>query len=133
MTATSASKCRVLVVEDEALIAMLVEDMLLDLGCEVIATAGRFEEAITVAKTGDFDLALLDVNLAGRPVFPVAQVLVERAIPFAFLTGYGSSGIDPTYPDAPVLAKPFQAQDLEAVVRRLWPNRGGPAGTSPII
>jgi CheY-like chemotaxis protein len=133
VTAASASTCRVLIVEDEAMIAMLIEDMLLDLGCEVVATAGRFEEAIAAAETGDFDLALLDVNLAGRPVFPVAQALVERGIPFAFLTGYGSTGIDPIYPDAPVLAKPFQAQDLEAVVHRLQANRGGPTGAAPII
>jgi len=115
------------------MIAMLIEDMLLDLGCEVAATAGRFEEALALAETGDFDLALLDVNLVGRPVFPIARVLMQRGIPFAFLTGYGSTGIDPGYPDAPVLPKPFLAQDLEAVVNRLRANRRGPAGTSPTI
>lgn len=112
---------------------MMIEDMLLDLGCEVVATAGRLEEALTLAETGDFDLALLDVNLVGRPVFPVAQVLGQRGIPFAFLTGYGSTGIDPAHPDAPVLAKPFRAQDLEAIVNRLQANRRGPARASPTI
>ena len=115
------------------MIAMLIEDMLLDLGCEVGATAGRFEEALALAETGDFDIALLDVNLVGRPVFPVAKALVERGIPFAFLTGYGATGIDPAYPAAPVLPKPFQAQDLEALINRLQANRDGPTDASPTI
>ncbi len=131
MTAAPERKCRVLIVEDEAMIAMLIEDMLCDLDCEVVATVGRFEEAIATAEAADFDAALLDVNLGGRPVFPVAQVLVERGIPFAFLTGYGPTGIDPAYPDVPVLAKPFLVQDLEAVLHRLRADRGRPEGASP--
>jgi len=129
----SASQTRVLVIEDEAIIAMLIEDMLCDLACEVSATAGRFEEALALAETGDFDLALLDVNLVGRPVFPIARLLAERGIPFAFLTGYGSTEIDPAYSDAPVLSKPFLAQDLKAVLHRLLEKRRGTAGTSPTI
>lgn len=119
MTQASQRAWRVLLVEDEAMIAMLMEDMLTDLGCEVVATAGQIDQALTVADSGAFDIAFLDVNLRGAPVYPVAAVLQARAIPFAFVTGYGSAGIDGAHADVPVLQKPFQARDLEAIVQRL--------------
>jgi CheY-like chemotaxis protein len=105
---------RVLLVEDESAIAMLVEDMLLDLGCEVALSASNLAEALAKATEGGFELALLDVNLAGARVFPVAELLASRGIPFAFASGYGASGLPPEYQDRPVVAKPFRAADLAA-------------------
>jgi CheY-like chemotaxis protein len=110
-------------VEDEAMIAMLMEDMLSELECDVVATVGELQEALAIAGTGAFDLAFLDVNLRGSPVYPVAVALRARGIPFAFVTGYGTSGVDPAHPDAPVLQKPFQGRDLEAVLARLRPGQ----------
>ena len=112
-------KCRVLLVEDEALIAMLMEDMLAEFGCEVVATAGRLEEAIAVAGREQFDLAFVDVNLGGVPVWPLADVLRARGIPFAFVTGYGAAGAVGAQAGEPVLQKPFQLQQLEAVLQEL--------------
>ncbi len=119
MTQAAAGRCRVLVVEDEAIIAILMEDLLEDLGCQVVATAGTLEDAIAAARTGEFDLAFLDVNLRGVPVYPVAEVLRARAIPFAFVTGYGSVGVAATHVEAPILQKPFQSRDLAAIILRL--------------
>jgi CheY-like chemotaxis protein len=112
-------RCRVLLVEDEAVIAMLMEDMLGELSCEVAETVGEIDAAIAAAKTAAVDLAFVDVNLGGTPAWPVAKVLRERGIPFAFVTGYGSAGADPAHADAPVLQKPFRWQELEAILQRL--------------
>lgn len=109
-------KLRVLVVEDEGLVAMLVEDMLADIGHEVVAVASRMEEALNAAKIGTFDLAIIDVNLDGRPSYPIADVLKERGIPFVFATGYGANGLDPKFADAPVLSKPFVMADLQKLL-----------------
>jgi CheY-like chemotaxis protein len=119
LTQPEESACRVLLVEDEAMIAMLMEDMLAEFGCEIVAIAGQIGEALTVAHSGDFDIAFLDVNLRGESVYPVAEVLQARAIPFAFVTGYGSAGVDAAHNDVPVLQKPFQARELEGVLHRL--------------
>ena len=94
------------------LVAMNIEDMLLDLGHEVAGLASRLEPALALAGEGDFDLAMLDVNLAGEPSFPVADALRKRGIPFVFATGYGREGLHEDYRDAPVLQKPFRSRDL---------------------
>jgi CheY-like chemotaxis protein len=108
---------RVLVVEDEMLVAMNIEDMLVDLGHEVIALASRLETALAFARDATFDVAMLDVNLAGQASFPVAEVLRARGIPYLFATGYGIQGIAEAYRGAPVLQKPFRAKDLEESLR----------------
>jgi len=95
------------------LVAMNIEDMLLDLGHEVAGLASRLEPALSLASEGQFDLAMLDVNLAGQNSFPIAAILVERGIPFLFATGYGAKGIGEDYRSYPVLQKPFRARDLE--------------------
>jgi DNA-binding response OmpR family regulator len=84
-------KPRVLIVEDETMVSMLIEDMTSDLGAEVVGPAAKFEQAMALALEADFDLAVLDVNLDGLVVYPVADVLRDRGIPFIFLTGYDSS------------------------------------------
>jgi len=103
---------RVLVVEDEALVAMLIEDMLIELGFEIIGPAMRLESALRMAMDESFDLAVLDVNLANEQSFPVANVLQDRGIPFLFATGYGLRGLDERYKQIVTLQKPFESQQL---------------------
>lgn len=112
------SRLRILIVEDEMLVAMNLEDMLLDLGHEVAGIASRLEPALSLAAEGHFDLALLDVNLAGSQSFPVAEILRQRNIPFLFATGYGIKGIIEEFRSYPVLQKPFRAVDLEQALER---------------
>ncbi len=104
---------RVLVVEDEAAISLLLEDMLLDFGCEVIGPAARLATALDTVNREKVDLAILDVNVAGEPIYPVAEALAQRSIPFVFSTGYGSAGIRDAFRDRPVLQKPFAQHDLK--------------------
>jgi CheY-like chemotaxis protein len=104
---------RILVVEDEAAISLLLEDMLLDFGCEVIGPAARLSAALEAVSREQVDLAILDVNVAGEPIYPVAEALAKRAIPFVFSTGYGSAGIRDAFRDRPVLQKPFAQHDLK--------------------
>lgn len=112
---------RVLLVEDEALVAMLVEDMLADHGCILAASASRLTEAISLASDPalDVDLAILDVNLAGEPVFAVAEALAGRGIPFAFATGYGAAGLPDLWKNRPTLQKPFTSADVVGVLTRI--------------
>lgn len=111
---------RVLVVEDEMLIALLVEDMLVDAGCILIGPFARVSDALAAAKTEVIDLALLDVNVAGEKVFPVAHALEERGVPFLFLTGYGESAMLQVRPDWEAVAKPFFPDKLaERLARKL--------------
>ena len=86
---TEAHSGRVLVVEDEMMISMLLEDMLGELGYETVGPASRLESALDMARDADVQAAILDVNLHGRPTWPVAEILRERGIPFMFATGYG--------------------------------------------
>ena len=117
MTSTSTTAPRVLVVEDEYLIRMLLEDMLGELGYTVAAEAARIEEALEAAKNADFDIAILDVNLNGQPISPVADALVARGMPFVFATGYGERGLPEPYRDRPTLKKPFQMDGLKQMLQ----------------
>jgi DNA-binding response OmpR family regulator len=102
----------VLIVEDEMLVAMNIEDMLLDLGHEVAGIASRLAPGLALARDAAIDAAILDVNLAGEPSFPIAELLEERGVPFLFATGYGVQGIDERYRGRTVLQKPFRLADL---------------------
>jgi len=119
MTQQTLVRSQVLLVEDEAIIAMLMEDMLAEFSCDVLETVGELDAATAAAMTTRFDMAFVDVNLGGNPAYPVADILRARGIPFAFVTGYGSAGGAAAYADVPVLQKPFRAQELEAIIERL--------------
>jgi CheY-like chemotaxis protein len=110
---------RVLVVEDEMMVSMLIEDMLADLGCLVVGPASRLDEATELVKSADIDCAVLDVNLGGQPIFPVADLLREKGAPFAFATGYGDAGLREVDRGTPVLQKPFREGDLARVLGEL--------------
>ena len=110
---------RVLVVEDEMMVSMLIEDMLGDLGCTVVGPASRIEEAFELAKSAEIDCAVLDVNLGGQPIFPLADVLREKGAPFAFATGYGDAGLREVDKGTPVLQKPFRESDLARILGEL--------------
>ncbi len=109
---------RILVVEDEVIVAMLIEDILTDWGAEVVGPAGRVARAMELIGEGDVDAAILDVNLAGETTFGIAQELARRGVPFAFATGYGADGVPAEFQGRPVLAKPFQEFDLGQVLLR---------------
>lgn len=107
---------RALVVEDEGGVALLIEDMLEELGCEVAASVATLAKALNAARSETFDFAVLDVNLDGQRVFPVAEVLRSRQLPFIFSTGYGQIGVPETFEDYEVLSKPFAIGELERKV-----------------
>jgi CheY-like chemotaxis protein len=109
---------RVLLVEDEAIIAMTAEDMLEELGCITATTATTLSEALEAADREAFDVALLDINLNGRESLPVAVRLRERRCPFVFTTGYGAAGSGGDFADVPLVTKPYQLADLESAIRR---------------
>jgi CheY-like chemotaxis protein len=110
------STARVLIIEDEMLVAMLLEDLLSELGYEPAGPVGRLEEALAAARGEAVDAALLDVNLNGKATYAVADILSERGIPFVFATGYGAGGIPERYRSCPILTKPFRCDDLARVL-----------------
>lgn len=103
---------RVLVVEDEPLVAMDVATALSDAGCDIVGPAGTLGKAAALVEAGGIDAAILDANLAGDPVDSLAAELSRRQIPFAFLTGYGREGVPKDFRDAPLLEKPFSSRQL---------------------
>lgn len=116
--ARSLTGARLLIVEDETLVAIMVEDMLSDLGCVVVNVAGSVSTglAIVADPTLALDGAILDVNLGGEKVYPVADALMAKGVPFVFATGYGISGIAESYSHLPALAKPYGPQLLESTL-----------------
>jgi CheY-like chemotaxis protein len=116
MTATRPTGASVFLVEDEVMIRMMVADMLEELGHRVAAEAGEINEAIKLAQSAEFDLAILDVNVNGKVISPVAELIKARNRPFIFATGYGSSGLPEEYRDRPALQKPFQLETLAKMI-----------------
>jgi len=112
------SERRVLVVEDEVLVGMLIEEMLRELGYELAGLSTHLDQAVTLARTAPFDVALLDINLNGQQSFPVADVVRARGLPFLFATGYGSRIVPEPYRDVPILQKPFSLEELRGALQR---------------
>jgi CheY-like chemotaxis protein len=114
---------RIFVVEDEMLVMLHLEDLLSDLGCVVVGPASRVGAALEIARAETMDAAILDINVAGEKVFPVADLLAGRGVPFAFLTGYGASGVSSQHRDRPVLQKPYQQAHLSRLLVELLDGR----------
>jgi CheY-like chemotaxis protein len=109
---------RALVVEDEGSVALLIESMLEDLGCRVAASVSTLASGLNAADAKEFDFAVLDVNLDGQMVFPIAEALRRRGLPFVFSTGYGRIGVPETFKECEVLSKPFTMEELERKLGR---------------
>ncbi len=113
---TKAMSRRVLILEDEMLVAMLLEDILMDLGHSVAATAGSIRQALDAIEKMPVDLAILDVNLPDGRSDAVADALLVRKIPFVFATGYGAQGVAEDYRQAPVIQKPYDEHGLRHAI-----------------
>lgn len=106
------SGLRILVVEDEMIVALLLHDMLVELGCLVIGPAASVDEALVMIETQPLDAAVLDVNLSGQMSYPVADALIARNVPFVLSTGYASNRLQEGYRTLPTLQKPYHASEL---------------------
>ena len=113
----------VLVVEDESIISFLLEDMLVTLGCGDVCHAGSVATALNRIGDEPPDIAVLDVNLAGEPAFPIAEALKELGVPFVFATGYGAAGLPLDWAAHPVVQKPFTIDGLQAALRAVLGDR----------
>jgi CheY-like chemotaxis protein len=116
--AVTDRKLKVLIVEDEAIVALHLEDTLTELGYDVVATAGRVDSATRLAATLPLDLAIVDLNLNGERTDAVADVLAARGIAIVFATGYGAAALEKRWADVPTLQKPFQPIELERAIAR---------------
>jgi CheY-like chemotaxis protein len=119
MAAARSSNRSAFLVEDEAMIRMMIADMLEELGYSVAAEAGEISEAVRLAETTEFDFAILDVNINGKIISPVADLLCARHRPFVFATGYGAAGVPEAYRDTPALQKPFELETLGNAIEKL--------------
>lgn len=119
MNGMELSGQRILIVEDEAVIAMLLEDQLEELGCVVVGAVSSVAEALSAIECQPMDAAVLDLNLRGERSYPIAEALAARGTPYLFITGYGNQGLDPEYQDKPVLQKPFTSSALQQALTGL--------------
>ena len=117
-----ATRLRVLLVEDEMMVSLLLEDMLGELDREVVGPVARLDKTLEMAQRQALDVALLDVNLHGQEIYPVAEALAAREIPFFFSTGYGGGTLRAPYRDHPTLQKPFRQDDLRELLQRFAPR-----------
>jgi CheY-like chemotaxis protein len=115
---------RILLVEDEVIVAMMIEDMLVQLGCDVVGPAARLDEALALAKSSRIDAAVLDVNLAGEMSYPVANELLRRGVPFVFSTGYEAPRNG--FSDCLYIQKPFEERELARALASALSRRSPP-------
>lgn len=126
MERTALAGRRVLVVEDEMLVSLLIEDMLAEEQCTIVGPYSQIADALEAARTEALDLAILDVNIAGTEVYPVAEILAARHVPFLFLSGYGRDAIPDDHPEWRVCSKPFRLQELvDMLVEQLGEQGAG--------
>lgn len=116
---------RVLVVEDEMMVAMLIEDFLEAFGCTIVGPVARIADAIRLASTEAIDVAMLDMNIAGQSIYPVAEELAQRDIPFIFVSGYGAEHFRGEYKNRPKLSKPFRRLDLQRILTATFGSIAG--------
>lgn len=108
---------KVFVVEDESLVAMQLEDMLLDLGCDLVGLAMRVVRALEMVDAAPrIDVAVLDVNIGGDKIYPVAERLREKGVPIVFATGYGRAGVEPEWQSYEILQKPYTMNEVAAKI-----------------
>lgn len=112
MNEATPHRLSVFLVEDEAMIRMMIAGMIEELGHDVVAEAGNITEALKLANTADFDIAILDINVGGQRIEPVAELIHERLLPFVFASGYGAAGLPERFRDRTVLQKPFLVKQL---------------------
>ncbi|MDZ4366112.1 MAG: response regulator [Afipia sp.] len=124
MTDGMLARVRVLVVEDEMLLLMMIEGMLEDMGCQAVSSAATVKQALALIDEQAFDVAMLDLNLDGDRSYAVADALAARGVPFLFSTGYGSQGVMDGYQERPVLMKPYQFEQWVLALQQLIPGDG---------
>jgi len=122
---------RLLIIEDEMLVLMLIEDMLEDLGCTSVTTAATVERALELIGAHDFDAAMLDMNLNGDSTHAVADALARKRVPFIFATGYAGREMREGYGDRPILTKPYHPDELAAILTPFFTPDPIPAASSP--
>jgi CheY-like chemotaxis protein len=125
LTESKQRQASVLLVEDEALIRMMIAGMIEGMGHTVVAEAENMGEALKLAQTADFEIAVLDINAGGTRIDPVADIISERCLPFVFGSGYGSAGMPERFRDRPVLQKPFLAETLRGAIETALGGNGG--------
>lgn len=106
----------IFLVEDETLIRMMLVEMLEELGHRVVAEASSIEDAEASAETATFDLAILDINVRGRNIEPIAEIIERRGLPFIFMTGYATSALPSAFADKPYLQKPCSLEKLRQAI-----------------
>jgi CheY-like chemotaxis protein len=107
---------RTIVVEDEPLVRLMTEEILVSVGCVIAAAASTLDEALGHIAAAEFDLAVLDINLAGTEVYPAAERLRGKGTPIIFVTGYGRRGVQDAWHEFPILQKPFSLRDIERAI-----------------
>ncbi len=117
-----------LLVEDEALVAMMIQQCLTETGHSIVGPISTASEAIVTAKNGDFDAAILDINLGDGMAYPVAEILAARGIPFIFVTGFEADAVDDRFSKVPVLQKPIERQMLQKIFVPKNANGGAVVG-----
>jgi CheY-like chemotaxis protein len=110
---------RVFVVEDEFVVLVQLEDMLTELGCDVVGSASRLGDALAMLPERVIDVAVLDINLGGAKVYPVAEILAARNVPILFSTGYGNVGVSEPWSSRPILQKPYRIDQLAEALRQV--------------
>ena len=119
VTESKPRQVSVLLVEDETLIRMMIAGMIEELGHTVVAEAGNMTQALILARTADFKIAVLDINVGGERIGPVADVIAGRGLPFIFASGYGAAGAPKKFRDRPTLQKPFLIEKLEKAIEEV--------------
>jgi DNA-binding NtrC family response regulator len=112
----------VFLVEDETLIRMMIAGMAEELGHTVVAEAGNINDALTLARTANFEIAVLDINVGGERIEPVAEIVAGRDLPFIFASGYGSAAAPPKFRDRPILQKPFSVERFGKIIEEAVQN-----------